>query len=320
MSKQPDLSRPLTDVLEQYLTSSIQIRSEKTAEHYRRSVKIFSRYLGHEPTLSDLDDDLMCGFIKWTMAAGLTEMTANHRVKQIRALWNWCAKRRLVEQFPTFRNVAEPELTVTAWTAEELEKLFAACTRQTGYIGPIRADLWWSSFHNVLFDTGERTSTVLSLRWKWCNAERHTLAIPAKARKGGRLAMTYPLSTKTVELLEKIRLPERDLVFEYHWRSWRSVFIRYRKLVADAGLPYVRGKSGPQKMRVTVLSMIEVKGGNATKFARHSSRQVTEESYLDQTMMADSRRKVWPPEEGRPGRSTDGVLSRVLGGLKRLRL
>lgn len=126
----------LIDIVEKYLSVRTKIRSPRTREHYRRSVRQFAAYLGREPTLSDLSDDSLSGFLLATVDAGYAPATANQRSKQLRALWNWAAKKRLVQEFPAFEDIDEPEPLPTAWSDDELRTLFAACTNQRGWIGP----------------------------------------------------------------------------------------------------------------------------------------------------------------------------------------
>jgi integrase len=99
--------------------------------------------------------------------------------------------------------------------------------------------------------------------------------------------MVYPLKPETVDALRLIRSPRRSRIFEICpetvplERSREVFYKKYRRLVKDAGLPYVKGKSGPQKMRRTFASFIEAAGGNATRALKHTDRRVTEQSYLD---------------------------------------
>jgi len=99
----------LDTLCEQYLSVRTKIRSTLTRDHYRRSVEQFGAYLGRDATADDLTDDALSGFILATVNAGFSPVTANQRVKQLRALWNWAAKKRLVEQFPTFEDLDEHE-------------------------------------------------------------------------------------------------------------------------------------------------------------------------------------------------------------------
>jgi integrase len=307
------MSQLLTDLLPTYFQSNIRIRKQDTRDHYYKSLRRFADYLGHEPTLDDLTDDNCTGFILWTVdTEKLTEVSGNQRAKQIRALWNWAAKRRIVEAFPTFQEIAEPELVPKAWSPEQLAQLFAACERQTGYIGPCRASLWWLALHNFLLDTGERTEASLSLRWEWYDAGLRTVSVPAKVRKGGKKAMVYRISERTANSFEQIRQPVREFVFERQFGT--SAFLhRYSRLVKAAGLPTPRGKHGPKKMRITVFTMIECGGGDATAFARHSSRQVTDDSYIDRTLTVALSKNKWPPDAV-PFTTKRSLLSRLFGG------
>ena len=120
--------------------------------------------------------------------------------------------------------------------------------------------------------------------------------VPAAIRKGGKKNRIYRLAPRCVELLTELQKPPTPTgrVFDHPWADWRAIYGRYRKLIQSAGLPYVRGHSGPKKMRCTVYTRIELAGGDASKFARHSDRRVTE-AYLDQLMLGAQQSGIWPP-------------------------
>ena len=286
----------LISCLDHYLSVRTKIRSPKTHDHYRRSVRQFAEYLGREPTLADLTDDNLCRFLLATVQAGFSPITANQRTKQLRALWNWCAKRRLVEQFPSFDDLDEPEPLATAWTDDELHTLFAACATQRGWIGPHQASTWWLAIHWWWLSTAERTEATMHLERSMLKLDKQMAVVPARIRKGRLKNCTYRLTARTCELLDTmLRAPSpTGLVFDHPWRSWRTIFGRYRQLIKSAGLRYVRGKTGPKKLRCTVYTRIVMAGGNATEFARHSDRRVTE-VYLDQLMIGAQRSGQWPP-------------------------
>lgn len=291
------MGRLVSELLPLYFSTNIKIRHEETRVHYRRSFRQYSEYLGHAARTDDLTDDLATGFLLWSLSQGLTEVTANQRSKQIRAFWEWAARRRLVDTFPTFKSLDEPEQLPIAYTVPQLELLFAQCKAQRGYIGPQPADIWWLSQHWWFYATGERTEATLDLLRDHVDLDAKIARVPAAIRKGGLKSMTYRLPTRLCDLFgEVFRYPSRS------GRVWERSFgisayyHRYRRLVAAAGLPTPRGKCGPQKIRITVLTMIEALGGDATAFARHSSRQVTDESYIDQALILAMKKGVWPPD------------------------
>jgi integrase len=244
----------LLNVLGDYFEAKSKLSAE-TQLHYHRSIKQFGAFLGRAPTLADLSDETCGAFMQHTLQHGLTEVTANQRVKQIRALWEWAARKRLVWEFPEFQWMKEPPRKPNVWTKAELDKLLATCATRTGYVGPVRADQFWLLFHYLIIDTVEHAATLLQLRWSWFNAKKGTLAIPGSARKC-ESPIVHHLTSRTVELLTKIIHPVRDRIFECPFSTSSSFFHRYRRLVAAAGLPTQRGKAGPHRTRETILASI----------------------------------------------------------------
>jgi hypothetical protein len=284
-----------------YFRFNIRIRSEMTRDHYRRSIREFSNLLGRPATLLDLIDDNMALMQRDALDRGYREVTANQQTKSLRALWNWCAKRRLVEQFPTFYDLIEPELDPICWSQEELHLLFTGCARQTGWIGPHHASTWWLAIHWWWFATAERTEATMLLRRDMIDMSTRIARVPAAIRKGGRKNQIYKLPERLCELLDVMFRTETrtGLVFEHQWKDWRSIYHRYRDLLKDCGLKHVRCKTGPKKMRITVLTLIESAGGDASAFARHSNKGVTEH-YLDRAVIFALKAGVWPPEDFKP--------------------
>lgn len=293
----------LRTLLDEYLAMNTRIRSHATKDHYLRSIRQFEESLGGGvATVEDLTDDNLARFMLKTVDAdGLSEVTANQRVKQLRALWTWAAKRRIVEQFPTVQNLREPQRLPTAWTMTQLHQLFEACKVVPGWVAQHRARTWWSALHWWLFDTGERITATLALERRWVDLEQGVAKVPAAARKGGCKAMVYRLRKETCELFAKMLAAESDtgLVFDSHWSGRSSLYKAYRRVVESADLPWEPRYCGFHKMRATVLTMIEAHGGNAQAFARHTTRAVTE-AYLDQSIITACRQGVWPLEAVTP--------------------
>jgi integrase len=295
----------LSEILDRFLRSNTRIRRQETRDHYYRSVRQFSAWLGHPATTDDLTDEALAGWMLATVDGGLTEVTANQRVKQLRSLWNWAAKKRLVEEFPTVRNLTEPEPMPLAYDMDEVQRLMDACRRVKGWVGPHRARDWWTSLHLFIWDSAERIGAVLAITRDLVDLDKLTVRVPAKLRKGSRLSMSYTIRPETASALQVMLVPLSDsgLVWEHHWRCDSTMYRAYRTIVRDAGLKWDRRQSGFQKLRRTVLTHIEALGGDATAFARHSSRRVTEESYLDQRILAAVKKQVWPapPKSGKHG-------------------
>jgi integrase len=262
------------------LPAKLKIASFKTSMKYEATIRSFGRFLGHVATLDDLTDENLGRWMRSIRENGRAARTANGYRSKLIALWSWCAKKRIVENFPTVEKMPEPLTLPCAWTSDQLHSLFAACSEITGSIAGIPAPDWWRAFHLVAWNSGERTGALLGLRWDMLNLGTGQLAVPAEFRKGGRKPMLYHLKPATLAALLVIDTPERELIFPFPFQRG-SFYGRYRRLLKTAGLPYVRYKSAMQKMRRSFATHLEAAGGNATEALSHSLRSITTDSYLD---------------------------------------
>jgi integrase len=271
----------LAEVLEKlYLPEKQTIQSPGTQRLYIVAIDAFGRYLGHIATLNDLTDAKVGGYMRWLRKNGKAIRTVNGNRSKLIALWGWCARKRLVEDFPTIEQIPVPHELPSAWTAAELRALLKACDMMPGKIGEIPAPLWFRALVLVEWDTGERTGAMLALRWDWLDHERRQIAVPAEFRKGRRKPMLYSLKRETIRALDAIREPQRELIFERPFGLERF-FARWKRLLKLAGLPYVKHKSGLQKMRRSFATHIEAAGGDATEALAHTARSLTVNSYID---------------------------------------
>src|SRR5262249_33987493 len=157
-----------------------------------------------EPTADDLDDDVISEWVKHLEASDRSTYTVREKLGRVIALWNWLAKRRLVEQFPTIERPEPPEIVPTAMSEQQLRPLFDEVAHEHGYIDGVRARDWWAAFLGFVWATGERKGAALSLRWEWLDFSRKQIVIPANARKGRRKAGIYVLWDELARLLKRI--------------------------------------------------------------------------------------------------------------------
>lgn len=284
-----DVKGTLEQILvDDYLPQRMRISADGTIRQYKRCIVLFGHFLEHPATPADLTDRTVGKFLRWLVNEGKVKaVTANSYVKQIRAIWTWLAKLRVVDKFPTIDKLPQEKPIPTCWSARELEMLVAGCRAAKGCIGSHHAacDVWLA-FHLLCWDSGERTGAMLALRWEWLEWETGYLSVPGEFRKGRQKPMIYLLKKPTLDALRAIEEPRRKRVFDMfagirNKNPSTQFYPRYRQLIKDAGLPYVKNKSGPQKMRRSFASFIEAGGGNATRALKHVDRRCTEDSYLD---------------------------------------
>ena len=260
-----------------YFPRNLDIRSPDTKRQYAFALKDLAAALGRPPTLADLTDESITRLLSHLQAKGVAPRTANERAGRFFALWRFLASRGELKTWPTPQKLHVPKKTPWAWTEDELQRLILACHATPGFVGHIPAGWWWGSLHRVLWCSGERISALLACRWDWLADE--WLTIPAESRKGQTEDRTYRLDPQTIESLEVIRRPKRDLIWLWpgsHVEIWRH----YKRLRQRAGLASDR-RSSFHRMRRSVASHYEAAGGNATELLGHSDRRLTKNSYLD---------------------------------------
>lgn len=268
-----------TDFTELYEPLKLRGKADDTKRQYRYALDKLAEYLGHEATRADMTNATVSDLLGWMADNGYAARSINNCRAYLLALWRFLARKRLVDEWPDVEMQPEPEIIPMAWTTAQLETLFASCAAETGLIGGVPAQGFWLGLHFVWFDTGERFTATMRTRWDGLDFSTGYLSVPATVRKGGKKAMLYRLQSDTLEVLQTIQLPKRDLIFPWD-RTPSTFYHHYTRILKRAGLPYDR-YSKAQRMRRSFATHLEANGGNATEAMRHAARRTTEKSYLD---------------------------------------
>jgi len=271
-----------------YFPANLRIRAGHTKDQYHHAMRSFKRFLQHEPMPADLDDDTVIAWMGSLRDEGrLAAKTINERAGRIAALWKWLAKKRIVEQFPTFGRIKQPKRIPKAWKLEEIERIFAAARQVQGdYDGSPACD-WWIALLSVLWDTAARIGEVMAVEWEWLDWNTGMLSVPAEVRKNGERDMVYQLGPDTRDALRRIYRESSTRVFRIpgdRYELWR----KYKEILKAAGLPHDR-YCGFHKIRRTVASYMQAAGHDACTLLRHSSPSVAIESYLDPSIVGTAR-------------------------------
>lgn len=268
----------LVETYEVFLKTNRKIQSPHTDKLYRLAIKQLNEALGKEATLSDLSDDALVAMEKHLF--GRSPFTINERTGRIKSIWRYAAKKGLVTVWPTLDVMPEPPPFTRAWHVDQLRVLVIACKQQRGRIGRTPADKFWLAWVLLLWDTGERSGSLPKLKWEWLNARG--LDVPGDARKGNKEAF-YRLSSRTREVLESIRSPDREYIFELPFHV-ATIYNRFKRILKQAGLPTDR-KSKFQRIRRSHLTYWAIAGQDPTERAQHSSSDVTRKHYLDMSLI-----------------------------------
>lgn len=284
--------------------------SDRSVQMYVGTLDRFRDFLGHEPTVDDLDDLTAAKFLRWRRStvhyarrglispASLAKDSAH-----LRSLWTWLAKKRwkrsdgeLIE-FPDYARPRVPKPVPKAYRAEELAKLVNAARHRKGLVAGRPAAWYWTTKLQAMFQTGERIGAILQLRWSEVDLERHTLTFLAATRKGHRETITRPISPALSELLANQKGPPDARV--WGWlddREMLSCYASLRVLCRCAGVPYKPFHA----IRKATASYLKRAGISAKKQLGHSSEEMAETHYYCEEIIGRENNLDYLPDIGQP--------------------
>jgi len=269
---------------------------DRTIELYQFTIDAYRDVLGREPTIADLEELSVARFLAHRVRTRAPATAAKDR-SQLRALWEFAARRKLCETWPTIPLIRVPERVPEAWVTSEMEMLLAsAAQEQTSYDG-ISAALWWTALLLLAYDTGERASALVSLRWE--NVRGGSVLFKAEDRKGRRRDILREVGPGTASSLEAIRGDRKpgDLVFP--WPRGRSYLWKRLEIILErAGLPAGR-KDKFHRIRKTTASYYQAAGGSAQWLLDHADPATTRK-YLDPRIVRGQAAPDIIPPIGRP--------------------
>ena len=284
--------------------------SDRSVKMYESTLDRFRDFLGHEPTVDDLDDLTAAKFIRWRQStvhdprrglispASLAKDSAH-----LRSLWTWLAKKRwkrsdgeLIE-FPDYARPRVPKPVPKAYKSEELARLVEAARHRRGLVAGKPAAWYWTTKLQALFQTGERIGAVLQIRWAQVDLERHTLTFLAATRKGHRETITRPISPA----LSRILATQQGQPGERVWgwlddRKILSCYASLRVLCRCAGVEYKPFHA----IRKATASYLKRAGISAKKQLGHSSEEMAENHYYDEEITGRESNLDYLPEIDRP--------------------
>lgn len=251
--------------------------SERTRAIYRMTIAPFAEFLGREPTLSDLEEITVARFLAHRVRTRAAATAAKDR-SQIRAIWEFAARRKMVETWPAIPLIRVPKRVPECWLTDEFRRLLESAGQEKTVLDGIPGALWWRALLLLAYDTGERCTALISIKWR-CVRGRAVLFI-AEDRKGRRADILRDISESTTAALEAIRGDRGpdDLVFPWprcHSYLWKRLEI----ILERAGLPAGR-KDKFHKIRKTTASYYEAGGGSAQWLLDHADPATTR-AYLD---------------------------------------
>jgi len=249
----------------------------RSVENYEFTIRAFSAFLEHEPTLDDLNELTVARFLTHRAKERAIATAAKDRA-QLRAIHEFSVRRKLCDHWPQYPPVRVPDRVPEAWFSSEMQRLLDSAGQEKTVLDGIPGGLWWRALLLLAYDTAERATALTSLRWR--NVRGSSVLFVAEDRKGRRRDILREIGEDTLEALEAIR-GERgpdDLVFP--WPRTRTYLWRRLKIILErAGLPHGR-RDKFHRIRRTTASYYEAAGGSAQRLLDHSDPATTRK-YID---------------------------------------
>lgn len=275
----------LREILGKY--AILQNLTDRTVELYGHTLDRFAEHLGHEPTLDDIDDLVVAGFLRWRAATprkrGKPSAASVAKDKsQLTALANWAAKKRLKRsdgkdvEFLSLPRSRKVKHAPQAYTADEVQRLIRLALQRIGTIDGKPAAWWWGSLIYAAWCSAERIGALLELRWRDVDLEGRTLLFRAETRKGRSADIQRAITPDLAALLARHVGQPDDPVWRWD-RAYHSLWPSLRLLCKRAG---VRG-TGFHRLRKASASYVALGGGDATEHLGHASPEMTRQHYLD---------------------------------------
>lgn len=268
--------------------------SDRTVEMYGHTLDRFRDFLGHEPTLDDLEDLTAAKFLKWRSITPhakkkcISPASLAKDSAQLRTLWTWCAKKRMKRsdgteiEFPDYQRPRVPKPRPKAYTAEELEQLVRFAKRRKGLVAGKPAAWYWMTKILAMFQTGERIGAILALRWGEVDLDRCTLTFLAATRKGHRETITRPITPRLAQLMAPQKGPRDELVWAWlEDRHLLSLYGSLKVLCRSAGVPY----KSFHAIRKSTASYLKRGGVSAREQLGHASEEMAELHYYDEEIV-----------------------------------
>lgn len=276
-----DLYAPLTGV------------SDRTITLYGYTLRSWGEMLGRAPETADLEELSVARFLAHRVRTMSAATAAKDRA-QLRALWGFCSRRKLVDTWPQVPRIIVPERVPEAWMADELQRVVDSARQEPLTYSGFAGSLVFPAILLTAYSTGERIGSIMNLK---CRDVRGCAVIfRAEGRKGRRRDIFRDISVACAESLLAVRRGPEDTAIPWD-RHETYIYNRLKIILKRAGLPHGR-QDKFHKVRKTAASYYEAAGGSAQRLLDHSSPAVTRH-YLDPRIVS-------------PGVPAPNVLPRVV--------
>jgi integrase len=272
---------------EHYLPGTNHTTASAVAEITQDLFGKINACFAEKPLLRDVRDSWVETFRNWLLSrvgAGFSKATANKYLRQLRSIYNYAAKKKLLHSLSSIDFLDETPREVEPLTPDQLAALENQAGMQTGMIGRVASAVFWTAWLLVFEKLGSRvTATMLCRRSDYDFATRSILfrAETQKQGKDQRIALP-PRAAAAVERLLAAHDHERifgcwphDPPLKSGRRKWRTLARHFRERIAKPAGVTLPKWVVIHVFRHTAATMCEDNGGNAQELLGHSSPKTT---------------------------------------------
>ena len=283
----------LAELFERY--GDLRNLDAKTMRLYAMLLERLRAFLGHEPTIADLDDLVISRYLRARATQScrgklVRPATVQKDKVMIAAAWNLAARKRWAKEFPELPRikVAKSIPTGRAYTAEDVAKLVRRAKRRQGTTGGKPSAWWWATLIYMAYCTGERASALLSLRWGEVDLVRRRVRFLGHTRKGQTHDIERDFTADLAAMLAAKEGKPDELVWPWD-RHKGSLWTSLKLLCQLADVKY-RGFHGLRRTRASYAALA---GGTAaaTQVLDHSDPKL-QERYVDPTICPSEQSSV----------------------------
>lgn len=258
-------------------------RSDNTSRLYHATIAAYRRWLraeciADEPALEHLDELLLARYLEHRSSTR-SPYTAEKERSQLMSLARLANERRMIDRLPTCPPGVLPDKVPTAWSTDELRRLYKAAGEARGRVAGVPAGVWFTAAISLAFESGERIGALLAT--DRADYRRPTLTVQPESRKGKRRGRVYTLSDATCDRLDALASCEGTKLLPWD-KAPTYLYNCLRKILKAAGLSGKR--MGFHQVRRSAISHIAAAGADPVQFAGHSNPATTKRWYLDPRM------------------------------------
>ena len=248
---------------------------DRTIALYGYTMRSWGDLLGRTPETTDLEELSVARFLQHRVRTKSAATAAKDRA-QIRAIWEFCARRRLCETWPQVPRIIVPERVPEAWLIDELQRVLDSARQEPFTYCGFSGSLVFPAILLTAYSTGERISGIMGLLCR--DVRGCSVIFRAESRKGGRRDVFRDISVACADALLAVKRGPDDTAIPWD-RHETYIYNRLDIILRRAGLPHGR-RDKFHKVRKTTASFYEAAGGSAQQLLDHSSPSVTRR-YLD---------------------------------------